>query len=184
MAAPQSPASRLQWYWRTELWNAALLPVVALALFWPPGWLSLVALIPMSGLLVIGGLYWRAKLRRLQGDPQVLSGFLAVASRLQPVLAAATATAVIVVTVAWFGGLSFRGTGDRVVATIAAALAAAEYVNYYHRQLQHFDRAADWRRLLTGRGFRPSHLKRDLARWRGTNRATGVARSTGPPANG
>jgi hypothetical protein len=41
-----------------------------------------------------------------------------------------------------------------------------EYVNYYHRQLQHFDHAADWKRLLAGRGFRVSQMAADLQRLR------------------
>jgi hypothetical protein len=45
-------------------------------------------------------------------------------------------------------------------------LAVLEYVNYYHVQLQHFDHDADWRRLMSGRGFRPSHLAREIDRWK------------------
>jgi hypothetical protein len=39
-------------------------------------------------------------------------------------------------------------------------LAVLEYVNYYHVQLNHFDNAADFRRLLSGKGFRKPHLAR------------------------
>jgi hypothetical protein len=42
-------------------------------------------------------------------------------------------------------------------------LAVLEYVNYYHRQLQHFDNKADFRRMLAGKGFRQSWMARDLA---------------------
>ena len=51
---------------------------------------------------------------------------------------------------------------DRNVATGSAVLAVLEYVNYYHRQLQHFDNREDFRRLLAGKGFRKSWLARDL----------------------
>ena len=56
----------------------------------------------------------------------------------------------------------FSGLADRNVATACAVLAVLEYVNYYHRQLQHFDSREDFRRLLTGKGFRKSWLARDL----------------------
>lgn len=51
-----------------------------------------------------------------------------------------------------------------LVALGLAVLAGLEYVNYYHVQLQHFDNAADIKRLLSGRGFRPAHLARALRR--------------------
>jgi len=41
-----------------------------------------------------------------------------------------------------------------------------EHVNYYHRQLQHFDHWPDFKRLITGRGFRRSQLSVDLDDWR------------------
>jgi hypothetical protein len=45
-------------------------------------------------------------------------------------------------------------------------LAILEYINYYHYQLQHFDHAADFARLLSGRGFRRSHLSKAIAAWK------------------
>jgi membrane protein YdbS with pleckstrin-like domain len=60
------------------------------------------------------------------------------------------------------GGWSWSVTG----AAILTLLAALEYVNYYHRQLQHFDRSSDFKRLMTGGGFRRSHMARDLAAYR------------------
>ena len=56
--------------------------------------------------------------------------------------------------------------GDRLAATICSTLAVLEYINYYHRQLQHFDHAADFKRLLTGKGFRKSQMAIDLCRYR------------------
>ena len=64
----------------------------------------------------------------------------------------------------WLWPETTQGLAERWVVTVAALLAVLEYVNYYHRQLQHFDNASDWRRLLAGRGFRPSQLSRDLVR--------------------
>lgn len=51
-------------------------------------------------------------------------------------------------------------------AAILTLLAALEYVNYYHRQLQHFDRSSDFKRLITGGGFRRSHMARNLTAYR------------------
>jgi hypothetical protein len=51
-------------------------------------------------------------------------------------------------------------------------LAALEYVNYYHRQLQYFDNMADLKHLLTGRGLKPAHMARDLAAWRAQHAAS------------
>ena len=58
--------------------------------------------------------------------------------------------------------------GDRIAATVCGLLAALEYINYYHRQLQHFDNAADFKRLMSGRGFRRSQMAADLERFRST----------------
>jgi hypothetical protein len=53
-----------------------------------------------------------------------------------------------------------------VVSLLLALLAILEYVNYYRVQLQHFDHAADFKRLVTGRGFRRSHLAKAIAAYR------------------
>jgi hypothetical protein len=41
-----------------------------------------------------------------------------------------------------------------------------EYINYYVVQLQHFDHASDFKRLLSGRGFREAHLAKALRAYR------------------
>ena len=53
------------------------------------------------------------------------------------------------------------------------ALAALEYVNYYKFQVQHFDNWADFKRLMTGRGFRKAHMARDIAAGRATRAEQG-----------
>jgi hypothetical protein len=63
---------------------------------------------------------------------------------------------------AWVFPELMVGSGDRWVATFAALLGLLEYVNYYHRQLQHFDNWSDFRRLFQGKGFRISQLARDI----------------------
>ena len=62
----------------------------------------------------------------------------------------------------WWAPAWSAGLADRNVATAGAVLAVLEYVNDYHRQLQHFDSREDFRRLLSGKGFRTSWLARDL----------------------
>ena len=56
--------------------------------------------------------------------------------------------------------------GDQWTATVAAILAGLEYINYYHRQLQHFDHWPDFKRLVTGKGFRRAQMAVDLGRWK------------------
>lgn len=78
---------RLDGYRKMELGNVWLLPVcmvwVAYFLEYPLGWLSWTSMLPMCGLLLLGGLYWRAKLRLLQGQNQPLAILLPWARSLQ-----------------------------------------------------------------------------------------------------
>jgi hypothetical protein len=65
----------------------------------------------------------------------------------------------------WLSG-SLQLLAAYVAPAVLLLLAVLDYVNYYHVQLQHFDHPPDWRRLVSGRGFRPSHLARQIARWK------------------
>jgi hypothetical protein len=60
-----------------------------------------------------------------------------------------------------------------VAPAVLLLLAVLEYINYYHVQLQHFDHAPDWQRLVSGRGFRRSHLAREIERWKREQRRGG-----------
>jgi hypothetical protein len=133
---------------------------------YPLGWLSWTSMVPMCGLLLLGGLYWRAKLRLLQDQHQQLAILLPWARSLQWPFAIASAIVCALCLASWMTGEFALSLGDRITASIAALLAMLEYVNYYHRQLQHFDHAADWKRLLAGRGFRVSQMAADLQRLR------------------
>lgn len=153
-----------------ELGNVILVPLAMVFLAHmagsPVGWVSLFAMIPMCGLLVIGGLYWRGKHQQLIKDRSALDTALKHADRAQFPLLILTILACIFAALAW-GPFPFaQGTGDRIVVSLAAILAALEYINYYHRQVQHFDHMADFKRLLSGRGFRPSQMNQDLKQWR------------------
>ena len=155
-----------------EVGNALLMPAfmvfICVTLEQSLSWWFALVCIPMCALLVIGGLYWRAKLHQLEGKPETLKTFLPIAGACKLPLAILSFGALFVCAWAWFTGAG-ASTGDRVVITIAAVLAALEYVNYYHRQLQHFDHAADFKRLISGRGFRSAQLAVDLARMRRKN---------------
>lgn len=162
--------TRLSSYWKMEIGNVILVPIAMIFFAQiagsPVGWVSLFTMIPMCGLLVVGGLYWRGKHQQLTKDRTLLDSTLKLAHQTQVPLLILTILASLIAALAW-GPFPFtKGTGDRIVATIAAVLAALEYINYYHRQVQHFDHMTDFKRLITGRGFRPSQMSQDLRQWR------------------
>ena len=130
------------------------------------GWLTWVSLVPMCGLLLIGGLYWRAKLLHVQGQQRSLDKLLPWLHSLQLPFAISSILVFALCLTSWAADSLALSLGDRISASIAAALAVLEYVNYYHRQLQHFDHVADWKRLLGGKGFRASQMATDLRRFR------------------
>jgi len=120
----------------------------------------------MSALLIVGGCYWRAKLSQLDGDADALDRVLAWAGRLQlPILSCVIIAILLCVADLFFVKLC-ASRGDRIAAIGATVMAVLEYINYYHRQLQHFDHMPDFRRLIAGRGFRKSQMCRDLERYR------------------
>ena len=157
-------ARRLAWYWPMEAANVVLMP--ALMAWLSNGQLGLpavLAILPMSAMLVAGTAYLRGKYRQLTaGAP--LDRTLAWLAAAQLPLLAATLVALATMVWVWTDPAVTRGLAERWVVSAAAILAALEYVNYYHRQLQHFDNASDWQRLISGRGFRTSQLRRDLER--------------------
>ncbi|MEO1488960.1 MAG: hypothetical protein AAFR88_05935 [Pseudomonadota bacterium] len=138
--------ARLSSYWKLELGNAALIPVIMVFLCFRaeqavgPG-LAL-ACVPMSGLLVLGGLYWRAKLLQLEGSSDSLEWVLGQAAKWRLPLLATTCFACVLAAVTWVADLA-ASPGERWAITAAAALAALEYMNYCHRQLRHFDNLPD-----------------------------------------
>ena len=170
MAGGGTVERRLSWYWQLELANAAFVPAFFLIMGYqfgaPLGWPTMVALVPVIGLLIVGGLYWRGKLRALQGERAALDVALRLADRWDRPLLVMTVAALGLALAGLVTVLPGAGTGDRWAATGAALLALAEYVNYYHRQLQHFDNWSDFRRLISGKGFRQAKMAADLAAWR------------------
>jgi hypothetical protein len=152
-----------------EVGNALLLPAfmvfICFQLEQPLSWWLAIACLPMCALLVLGGLYWRAKLHQLEGNTRTMLGFLPHADRWQYPLFVLSLAALAVCGAAWAMGFG-ASTGDRISITVASVLAVLEYVNYYHHQLQHFDNPADFRRFMSGRGFAQAQMASDLARWR------------------
>ncbi|MDX2275718.1 MAG: hypothetical protein NW206_09740 [Hyphomonadaceae bacterium] len=166
-------AIRLRWYWQMEAANAVLLPVLAWLLVAQSGGTMTAAFgasaLACAWLLVIGALYWRAVLRKMQGASGALDYWLPRLAKAEfPSLALVlVAASAIALEFAMLGG---GWTAARIAAVALATLAALEYVNYYKIQLQHFDNGADFKRLITGRGFRKAHMARDIAAWRAAKR--------------
>jgi len=162
---------RLSSYWKMEIGNIILVPLCMIILAFtsgsPVGWVSYLTMVPMCGLLLVGGFYWRGKHSKLNGDPSHLGKALKLAHWTQFPLLILTVFACGLTIFAFVFPGHARGTGDLFVAASAAILAALEYVNYYHRQIQHFDHKADFKRLFAGQGFRRSQMSQDLRRWRG-----------------
>ena len=155
---------RLRSYWRIEAANVVLMPALMLFIARAQvGWPALTAMLPMSGMLVAGTIYLWAKYRQVAFGAPIASALRQVAAVQLPLLLATLAAAVLCAW-CWIDPGLTRGLAERWVVTAAALLAALEYINYYHRQLQHFDNAGDWQRLLSGRGFRVSPMRRDLQR--------------------
>ena len=126
------------------------------------GWISVLALVPMTALLIIGAVYWRAKVRQLQQKRYQIAPVLAKIGRLRLPVLILTILGGLVALASWIVPDLAISAADRICASIAAALAALEYVNYYHRQLQHFDNITEFKRLIFGKGFRVSQMARDL----------------------
>jgi hypothetical protein len=161
-------------YWRMEAGNVVLVPgLVALvahqldAALGPATWAGAAA---ASFYLLLGAAYWRAKYHLVAygTSPAPTVRLIARSRRFALVLLSVAAA---VVALAWLLPGLRAGTVDLWAGTLLLVAAGLEEVNYFHVQLQHFDRAADFRRLLSGRGFRRAHLRRDLAALAGSARA-------------
>ena len=164
--APKTRADllkRLDPYWKMEAANVLFVP---LFLFWLSGWrLSWITLTPMAAtmlLLIIGALYWWGKVQQLRGKGDRFAILLPRISAWQRPALMLTLVGCISALAGWIVPAWSAGLADRNIATGCAALSFLEYVNYYHRQLQHFDNREDFQRLLAGKGFRKSWLARDL----------------------
>lgn len=161
---------RLKPYYRMEAANVVFVPAFACVAVLAGGSGSIspamvTAMAAASFLLVVGAITWKTVVDGLEGNP-------GTARRWLPRLAAARwpAMGLILLALVLTGEEAHRTlpgwTGSLVAAALLLVLAVLEYINYYHYQLQHFDHAADFARLLSGRGFRRSHLSRAIAAWK------------------
>lgn len=139
-----------------------------LLLTWPDSlaeWSALGVASMATGLfLIVGALYWRGVHRRQSdGDRSATRQALAFADKAErPGL---WLTGLAAVTSAW--ALSVEGLSGAVIGAAALKLLAwLEWINYYRRQLQHFDNGADFKRLLSGQGFKRAHMARELDAYR------------------
>jgi hypothetical protein len=160
--------NRLRNYWKMEAGNAFVVPATGAALVVMSGdhidLPMIIAAIATSSLLIVGTFALRAHFKMSEGNPQPMAKFMPTASKLQKPMAILSVLAVIS---AVFSLWRDAGFSPAVIATcVFALLAALEYINYFVVQLQHFDHGPDFRRLMSGRGFRPSHLARAIARHR------------------
>ena len=167
MALKDLLISRLRPYWKMEAANVVFVPLCMIYLSAGQiGWTSIVAAIPMMLMLIIGAAYWRIKVQKLEALARDVSPTMAIIAKVQQPVLILCIIAVLAAAAAWLWPGQAVGQADKIVASTGAALAVLEYVNYYHRQLQHFDSKADFKRLLRGRGFRPSQMARDLRDFR------------------
>lgn len=161
---------RLKPYYKMEAANVVLVPAFACVavLAYGSGSISLAMVVAMAAtsfLLVVGTIAWKIVVDGLEGNSDT-------ARRWVPRLAAARwpAATLILLALGLTGVEAYQTlpdwTGSLTAAAALVVLATLEYINYYHYQLQHFDHAADFVRLLTGRGFRRSHLSKAIAAWK------------------
>lgn len=169
MTPSSSPVRRLTTYWKIEAFNVVLIPAVAVFLVLKSGGTISAALV-LSGLacsflLVIGTIVLRGMLQRACGDAKAVGHQVPLLLRLRWLAIGLCVAAAVALGVECIN-IGPRLSTQFVMPAVLLVLAVLEYINYYHVQLQHFDHAADWQRLISGRGFRRSHLAREIERWR------------------
>lgn len=158
--------NRLRPYWKMEAANVAIVPAFTSFVIVETGgaltWPFAAAALACSALLVVGAAALRMELAELERRHDLAARLLAFAraARVPAILLCGLGVAGAGWQVWRDGGWTPAGIGAVALAT----LAVLEYVNYYVAQLQHFDHAADFRRLMSGRGFRESHLAKALRR--------------------
>lgn len=158
---------RLSGYWKMEAANVLLVPLLALfcVVAYEDAlslWLA-AAMLACSGLLVIGAAAWRLELAELQGESALAAQLRRWLGPSKPLGLALGLLGGVAAVAEYVNDGSF--TPSAIAALALGTLAVLEYVNYYVAQLQHFDHAADFKRLVTGKGFRKPHLGRLVEEW-------------------
>ena len=165
---------RLKPYWMMEGANVVLLPLIAWFLITvvAEGQITIAvitAMLATSFLLVVGTFAWKMVVDGLEGNPtseEQWTPWLDLARWPTMLL---TLLALIATVAEAFSTLP-RVSASLVGASLLCLLAILEFVNYYHVQLQHFDHADDFQRLLSGKGFRRSHLSKSIRAYRQRSR--------------
>jgi hypothetical protein len=169
MATSSSPVRRLTTYWKIEAGNAVFIPALAVFLVLKSGGTISAALV-LSGLacsfhLVIGTIVLRMMLRKARGEANATADRVPLLIWMRWPAIGLCVAAAAAIAAEWINGSPVLST-QYVAPAVLLLLAVLEYINYYHVQLQHFDHAPDWQRLISGRGFRRSHLAREIDRWK------------------
>ncbi len=154
---------RLEGYWKMEAGCVFLVPALALWVAPPGDWTDIalyaVVLAPACLSLAVGAGYWFALLAGLRGNRTSMRSLVRVARIVRPLSLLFVGLAVIAAAIGW----TQSDQPVRIVLSALALLAVLEWVNYFAIQLQHFDNMPDFKRLLTGKGFRQAHLARELS---------------------
>lgn len=166
--APQNKTALLKRFesmWKLEWANIILIGGIILFLFLigklKPTIFIIVSFFMTAIFLWIGGHFWKDKYLSLRDNTPISDARLKWYKwqelwkwglLIPPIVMAVELYLNPILTAEFWVGLGFW------------ALAIAEWINYYHRQLMHFDNPADFKRLISGRGLRQSHLSRELER--------------------
>ncbi|OYQ24688.1 hypothetical protein CHU93_15100 [Sandarakinorhabdus cyanobacteriorum] len=168
---PAELRAHLARYWKMEAGNVLAVPLLVWFLVWnagdQPDLAAGLAAAACAVLLVIGTAAWRLVLARLDGRADAANGLLAFCARAEiPAL-----LLLVVASIATGLAIAANGWPPRTIAAAGLTLLAwLEYVNYYHWQLQNFDSAIDFKRLLAGRGLRRAHMGKAVRAWRRARR--------------
>ena len=161
---------RLKPYWMMEGANVVLMPLIAWFLISvvANGQITvavIAAMLATSFLLVVGTFAWKMVVDGLEGNSRSevkWTPWLDLA-RWPAILLTILA---LIATVIEASSTLPRVSASLIGASLLCLLAILEFVNYYHVQLQHFDHADDFQRLLSGKGFRRSHLSKSIRAYR------------------
>jgi ACR3 family arsenite efflux pump ArsB len=161
---------RLKPYWMMEGANVFFVPFFAWFLITvvAKGQISIAvvaAMLASSFLLVVGTFAWKMVVDGLEGNPKSEEHWTPWLDLARWPALMLTILAVIA-TVAEAISTLPRISASLVGASLLCLLAILEFVNYYHVQLQHFDHSEDFQRLLSGKGFRQSHLSKSIRTYR------------------
>ena len=117
MNAKDRLRKRLEMYWKFELLNVGLVPALmffsAFAYEYALGWGSYAAMMPMCGLLYIGGIYWRAKCRALDEGAAPIRRVMPFISKAQIPLLLLSLIAIAIAILLWVKPNLSASRGDQ-----------------------------------------------------------------------